>query len=527
MERRRAMTPTTQADDWRALTDAGAELLRQGRPQEALQRLQRAERLAPGERDVRYWLANACRVTGQADRARRSLRDLLDERPDDLDASFALAFLLRDAGAPGDAAEVLLQASRQAGVSAHQLLQIGGFLRDGNQFAAAIEVCEKAARLQPDQADLQFKLARLYLATGAFERSLSALRRTLDLEPSTGPAWVALAQQRTFTSADDPEFRRIEAAAARPMGREADMCIAFAHGKALDDIGRWPQAWAQYRKGNALMSSALHWNRRAWADSVDRALARTAAPGSATPAPGAGRNAVFIVGMPRSGTTLLEQLLDRHPDIVGRGELNFLAHFAGQRATTGPLSAAQRRSMGDALWTQLRLAGPETGAYIDKNPLNFRHLDLLFEVLPTARVLHLARDARASCLSCYFQLFEHADTGFSYDLDDLVIFYSGYRRLMAHWERAYPGRILRVDYARLVESGDETLGEVLEFLGLPRHAAMTEAAGGPGVVRSASAWQARQPVHARSLERWRHYYDQAPDFFDRLAAIDAQYDPVR
>ncbi|RPH93154.1 MAG: tetratricopeptide repeat protein, partial [Lysobacterales bacterium] len=200
MKRRPAMTPTTQADDWRALTEAGAELLRQGQPREALQRLQRAERMAPRERDVRYWLANACRATGQVDRARRTLRDLLDERPGDLDASFALAFLLRDAGAPGDAAEVLSQASRQAGVTAHQLLQIAGFLRDGNQFSAAIEVCEKAAGLQPDQADLQFKLARLYLATGAFERSLDALRRTLELQPSTGPAWVALAQQRTFTS---------------------------------------------------------------------------------------------------------------------------------------------------------------------------------------------------------------------------------------------------------------------------------------------------------------------------------------
>ncbi len=517
------MIPTTQADDWRAMTEAGAALLRQGRPQEALQQLQLAERLAPRERDVRYWLANACRATGQLDRARALFRELLDERPGDLDASFALAFLLRDAGAPGDAAEVLSQASRQAGVTAHQLLQIAGFLRDGNQFAAAIEVCEKASRLQPDQADLQFKLARLYLATGAFERSLDALRRTLDLQPSTGPAWVALAQQRTFTSADDSEFRRIEAAAARSMGREADMCIAFAYGKALDDLGRWPQAWAQYRKGNALMSAALNWNRRAWADSVDRALARPAAPGAATAAPAAGRNAIFIVGMPRSGTTLLEQMLNRHPDIVGRGELNFLAHFAGQRAASGSLNAAQRRAMGDALWTQLRLADPESGAYIDKNPLNFRHLDLLFEVLPTARVLHVARDARASCLSCYFQLFEHADAGFSYDLDDLVIFYSGYRRLMAHWERAFPGRILRVDYARLVASGTEALAEVLEFLGLPRHAAVTEATGQAGVVRSASAWQARQPVHQRSIERWRHYYDQAPDFFDRLAAIDAQY----
>lgn len=510
----------TQAGDWRALTAAGAAALRQGHPQEALSRLRQAASLAPGERDVRYWLANAYRLSGQEEQGSRILRALLDEWPADIEASFALAFLLRDAGAPGEAAAVLLQASRQSGVTAHQLLQIAGFLRDSNQHAAAIEVCEKAAGLSPDQADLQFKLARLYLATGAFERSREALHRTLELRPTTGPAWIALAQQHTFESADDAEFRRIEEAAGRSLGREADMCVAFAYGKALDDLGRHPPAWEQYRKGNAQMAAARGWNRRSWADFVQRSLSR---PAAASPLAGPDRAAVFIVGMPRAGTTLLEQLLNRHPRINGRGELNFLPHFAGQRAESGPLDTARCKAMGDLLWTQLRQDGSETAAYIDKNPLNFRYLDLLFEILPTARVLHLARDGRASCLSCYFQLFEHADTGFSFDLDDLVTYYSGYRRLMTHWERSYPGRVLRVDYERLVKSGHEVLKDVLKFLDLERDDAMTVTDDSHSVVRTASAWQARQPAHARSVERWRHYHAQAPDFFARLAAIDAQY----
>lgn len=510
----------THDNDWRALTEMGAALLRQGRPQEALGPLQQAEQLAPAERDVRYWLANASRMTGQGEKGGQILRALLAERPADLEASFALAFLLRDTGAPGDAAQVLLQASRQPGVTAHQLLQITGFLRDSNQHAAAIEVCEKAARLRPDEADLQFKLARLYLAMGDFEKSLAALHRTLKLQPSTGPAWVALAQQRAFASAADPEFRLIEDAAGRQLGREADMCVAFAYGKALDDIGCYPEAWQQYRKGNTAMSASLNWNRRAWTDFVERARSRPAAQ----PAPmEPGREAVFIVGMPRSGTTLLEQVLARHARVSGRGELNFLSHFAQQRAVAGALNAAQLKAMGEVLWTQLRQDGPESGAYIDKNPLNFRHLDLLFEILPSARVLHLTRDGRDSCLSCYFQLFEHADTGFSYDLDDLVIFYSGYRRVMAHWERIYPGRILRVDYDQLVRSGGDAPAGVPEFLGLEWNAAQAADAESARAVRTASAWQARQPVHARSVERWRRYYEQAPDFFDRLAAIDAQY----
>ena len=517
------MTPNPQADDWRALTQAGAALLRQGRPQEALQRLQRAERLAPRERDVRYWLANACRAAGQIDRARRTLRDLLHERPGDLDASFAMAFLLRDAGAPGEAAEVLLQASRQAGVTAHQLLQIGGFLRDANQIGGAIEVCEKAVAVLPREADMHFKLARLYQAAGAFDKSLASLRRTLELNPAAGPAWIALAQQKKFDSAGDPEFRRLSEAAGRSLDREADLCIAFAYGKALDDLGRWPEAWVQYRRGNELISRSLVWNRRAWADFVEHAAARGPAlktldsEGTSR----SGRNAVYIVGMPRSGTTLLEQILDRHPRITGRGELNQLAYFASQRTKLGPPGSAQRSHVADVLWTQLRLEGQEAAHYIDKNPLNFRYLDLLFEIFPGARVLHVTRDGRASCLSCYFQLFEHTDTAFSCSLEDLVQFYAGYRRLMAHWERVWPDRILRVEYNDLVNNVRDTVARALAFLGVGWDDAVLQKPGRERVVRGASAWQARQPVHQRSIERWRHYYDQAPDFFDRLAAIDA------
>ena len=508
-------------EHWRTLTENGIALLRQSQPQNALVQLKQAEHLAPKEREVRYWLANAYRMTGETNRARSLFQKLLAERPDDFDSSFALAFLLRDVGAPADATKALLQASVQPAVTVHQLLQIAGFLRDSNQFAAAIQVCKRAVGLSPGQADLHFKLARLYQATGAFDLALDELRKTLDLKPSTGPAWTILAQQKRFDSIDDAEFRRIQAAAGQSYGREADMCIAFAYGKALDDLEQWPQAWVQYQKGNQLMSGTTPWNQSAWRDFLDRSMANTSKASVA--APGTGRNAVFIVGMPRSGTTLLEQMLDRHPRITGRGELNFLAHFAQQLLGPGPITELQRNEMADVFWTQLRLNGPENGIYIDKNPLNFRYLDVLFEIMPTAKVLHVSRDGRDSCLSCYFQLFQHEDTAFSNSLEHLVDFYSGYRRLMAKWGKIYPERIHRVNYDELVNSRDDVLAKALGFLGTEWDDAVTKASNQGGVVRTASVWQARQPIHARSVARWRHYYDQAPEFFTRLSVIDNGY----
>ena len=179
--------------------------------------------------------------------------------------------------------------------------------------------------------------------------------------------------------------------------------------------------------------------------------------------------------------------------------------------------------MGSALWTQMRLQGAEDGAYIDKNPMNFRHLGLLFALLPSERVLHVTRDGRASCLSCYFQLFQHRDTAFTYDLGNLADFYAGYRRMMAHWESQYPERIMRVNYEDLVGARRDVLVDVLRFLDVEWDEAVVDSSASDAVVRSASVWKARPPVHRRSVDRWRNYAELAPEFFARLAEIDAEY----
>ena len=181
--------------------------------------------------------------------------------------------------------------------------------------------------------------------------------------------------------------------------------------------------------------------------------------------------------------------------------------------------------MAELLWTQMRLEGAEDDIYIDKNPLNFRFLQILFELMPTAKVVHVTRDGRDSCLSCFFQLFEQTtDTAFSYTLDNLVAFYSGYRRLMAHWEKIYAQNILRVRYEDLVHSSKRVLADTLGFLGVEWDDSVIMSGKRNQVVRTASVWQARQPVYTHSVGRWRHYADKAPDFFARISDIDNEFD---
>ena len=502
--------------DWKALLDAGIQAVQQKKPDQALQHLEQAYHLAPAERLVRYWLANASRLNGNTARAEQLYDELLEEDVRDIDTAVAKAFLLREQGRSTDAAAILLTLVNALPQDLETQLKVIGFLRDSNHLDEAISVCKQAISTSPERADIRFKMARLYLAIGKFDDALTYLRQALAINAGMGNAWLGIAQLQRFESIEDKDFLGLEKASLGDLTPEAEMCIAFASGKANDDLRRWPQAWQQYTLGNNIHKKDQPWDQEKWNRTVSRILKTP----TNVRAPANSRRPVFIVGMIRAGTTLLEQRLDRHPDITGRGELNFLAHMAGLFPDISKLSEADKVTVADEIWAQMRLQGPQEAIYIDKNPLNFRFLSFLFAVLPEARVIHIHRDGRDSCLSSYFQLFQHSDTDFSNDLNHIVEYYREYRRLMAHWQSQFPGRIHNISYAGLVESTRSTLAGVLEFVGADWDEAVMETGGRSRVIRTASAWQARQPLYQRSLGRWKNYYDQAPEFFDAIARID-------
>jgi tetratricopeptide (TPR) repeat protein len=514
---------------WQTLVEAGIRDIKQQNPQLAHKKLKDAYRLAPSERMVRYWLGNACRMCGDADRAELLFRELLVENAADEEAAFALSWLLREQGRSEQAADTLAGLAKVSGDRLETLLQIAGFLRDSNQFSQAITVCRQAMELEPDRADLHSMLARLLQAEGEFEAALSSLRSALEMDATLGGAWLSLAQLQKFQTGDEPDMKMLRDAAGNSLGDETDMCISFAFGKALDDLGQWPDAWHQFNRGNSLREAGQPWNTVAWENFISTRLTSggkskvQAREGVPRNVPDNMRRPVFIIGMLRSGTTLLELCLDRHPEITGRGELNFLARLAGQYAGRAHLSNEQRTAAATELWTQMRLQGPEDHFYVDKNPLNFRFLDTLHSVMPEARVIHIQRDGRDSCLSCYFQLFQHPDAGFSNRLDYLLAYYRGYHRLMTHWQHEYPGWIHTISYADLVDSTETTLAGTLKYLGVDWDDRIMEPGKERRPVRTASTWQARQPIYRDSLKRWNDYYEQAPDFFDTIEEIDRQF----
>lgn len=208
----------------------------------------------------------------------------------------------------------------------------------------------------------------------------------------------------------------------------------------------------------------------------------------------------LIVGMPRSGTTLVEQIVSSHPLVAAGGELTF---WTDQRETAAAKDAASRLAAG--YLALLRRIGPGSERVTDKNPFNFLHLGAIRLALPHARFIHVRRDPIDTCLSIYFTRFA-TPQAFAYDRGDLVFYYRQYERLMAHWRAFIPAdRLLEIDYESLIANRESLTRRMIAFCGLPWDAACLAPESNPRLVRTASVWQARQPVYRTSVERWRRY----------------------
>lgn len=474
--------------------------------------------------EVRYWLANAYRMHAKPDKAYSLFSQLIAESPGDEQFAFGLAFLLRDQGQIDRAVDVLSKLSRRSANDGNRQLRIAGFLRDVNAFDAAIDACQLAKQSLPDSAEIDLKLARMYQATGDFDKAAAAARAALSKNHELGGAWLVLAHSQQFCSdqdnntSDDLELMRQRQ--AQLISEEARMANAFALGKALDDCADYASAWKNFVLGNDLASLSNPWKQEHWKAFIEQRLSSN---GRQIPGPEHGveadRRPLFIVGMLRSGTTFLEQRLDRHDQIQGRGELNMLSHLVNQGRVN--------EEGADELWRHLQRDDSESRIFVDKNPLNFRYLAELRQMMPHARVIHMQRDGRNSCLSCFMQLFQHPDTAFTYRLDQLVAFYAGYRQLMDHCERSFPGWIHTVQYEDLVTDPRDNLAAIADYLEIEWSESLLETGDQQRAVRTASAWQARQPIYTRSLDRWKHYRDQAETFFKQIEEIDRRFSAAR
>ncbi|MDP6557448.1 MAG: tetratricopeptide repeat protein [Pirellulaceae bacterium] len=467
-----------------ALSNQGVALQRLGRLDEAVACLQRAVAIKPDHMESHNNLGNALQALGQLDEAVLSYRRALQIKPNYAKAHNNLGNVLEALGKRDEAA------------SSYQ----------------------EALQIQPNYAEAHNNLGNVLEAQGKLKEAMVAYERALQIQPDYAGAYANLAQARPYTSADKNEIERIETLLDSGSLTDPQRChLHFALGKIYDDCQDWYRAFTHFREGNALVDVTYD-NEQSVAE-VDAIMTHCTPPllqkGSELGDPS--ELPVLIVGMPRSGTTLVEQILATHPAVYGAGELLHIASIAkdlpqdvdpalGYPACLSKLNRPTARKFAETYLDQLRSESQSVIRVTDKMPSNFLHLGLVAMLLPNARIIHCRRHPLDVCLSCYYKNFI-TQTGLSYtfDLRNLGLYHRQYVRLMDHWRQVLPLRMLDVDYESLVDNQEEISRTLVEFCGLEWNPECLEFHKTERDVRTASVWQVRQPIFSTSVGRWKHY----------------------
>ncbi len=463
-----------------------ANLLRvQGRLEEALVRYEQVAALMPGSPDAHNNVGNVLAMLSRYDEATRRYERALALRPQFAEAHNNLA----------------------------------NVLKQQDQFDRAIHEYQQVLALQPDYADAHNNLGNVLRHQGKIDEAMALFNRAIEIQPDFAQAHYDRTALKTFR-ADDPELATLEALAADPNRRDDNkmVYIHFGLGKALEDAGQYDRAFQQWIKGNALQRKMIHYDEPAELQNFTLACRSfpaklseqfpDAGDPSATP--------IFILGMPRSGTTLIEQILASHPLVYGAGELAALGQVACAVTNTArqiipfplylqSLKAEGLRRMGQAYLAKLPPLPEGKTRLTDKMPANFLYIGLIRLILPNAKIIHTVRDPADTCLSCFSRLFT-VGQGYSYELGELGRYYRHYHELMDHWRAVLPaGSILDVRYEDVVDRLEEQARRLLDFCGLPWDPACLEFHKTKRLITTASDIQVRQPLYRSSVVRWRHY----------------------
>ena len=385
-------------------------------------------------------------------------------------------------------------------------------------YDTALTLHEAALAVTPADAPAWMRYGHLLKTAGRTEDAVAAYRKSLALHPR-GEAWWSLADLKLlrFTSADVAAMRSLMQRGGTSPGDLA--MLHFALGKAFEDAGDFAQSFLQYDMGNALKRSLQPHIAAGVTAYVDRAVALftpeffAARAGSGDPAP----DPIFVVGMPRSGSTLVEQILASHSAIEGTMELADMIAIARKAMGSGKFDFANYPgALADLDADALRALGADYLArtrvyrragrplFVDKMPNNFMHIGLIHLILPNAKIIDVRRHPLACCLSAFKQHFT-AGQPFSYDLTDLGRYYADYVRLMAHFDAVLPGRVHRVFYEELVRDPEEQVCGLLAYCGVPFEEQTLRFHENRRAVRTASSEQVRRPIFSDGLESWRSF----------------------
>ena len=382
----------------------------------------------------------------------------------------------------------------------------------------ALDAYRRLLADDPRNAELQLSVAHTLKTLGRREEAIDAYRQAAASRPDFGDAFWSLANLKTYRFTEE-EIRQMRETEARPQTALVDRYhLCFALGKALEDRREYAESFACYERGNLLKSRETRYSSDAMERSMNAQREVCTAEffasrkGCGDPRP----DPIFIVGLPRSGSTLLEQILASHSRVEGTMELPDIPRLAFELngRDRGPdlrypqvlreIPIDRFREFGARYLESTRVYRHSAPLFIDKMPNNFRQIGLIHLILPNARIIDARREPMACCFSNFKQLFA-AGQEFTYSLEDIGRYYRGYVDLMEHWDRVLPGKVLRVQYEQVVHDLEGNVRRILEFCGLEFEPGCLDFHKTERSVRTASSEQVRQPIFSEGLDQWRHF----------------------
>jgi tetratricopeptide (TPR) repeat protein len=512
----------------------GALLHEQGRLDEAVAACQTAVRLNPNFAEAYYNLAIALAAQKKFGHATAAYRKAVEIRPDYAEAHSGLGTALRASGKLDPAIAAYRRAITLKPDHPEPHCNLGRALHDQGKSQEAIDALRHGLLLDGSSAEAHNSLGLVLRAVGKLSEGRAAVEEAIRLAPSSAKYRRHLSEMIRFRDGDshltDLE-RLLGEADTLALGERTD--LHFALGKAYDDLGRHADAAQQLLRGNALKRREVSYDAAA-VDEVFERIRNVFARDWLEVRQGAGHPSaipVFIIGMPRSGTTLVEQILASHPRVFGGGEMKYFGDAVGEIEegcgaiypdAASTMTGSDFADLGGRYLTEsLRLAQPGALHVTDKMPSNFLFAGLIHLSLPNAPIIHTVRDPADTCLSCFSKLFT-GELNYTYDLAELGRYYRQYQLLMAHWKRVLPaGRILDVCYEELVEDVEGHARRIIAHCGLewdPRCLSFQE---NDRPVRTASATQVRQPIYKSAVGRWRPYQAFLAPLLHELGAANA------
>jgi tetratricopeptide (TPR) repeat protein len=494
-----------------AWLDCGRALVLRRELDTAHEVLNRAAGLYPASGELCVGLAGLHWQTGRHEQAEKLLRDWLSQHTGDIGASFLLARLLFEQGRVRAAATVVRELFASGPQNVETVIQAVEMLDDFGCPQEAITICEDALKGEAGDPRLHAYAGMLGIQLGRFQDTRAHYEYALS-HAAAAVEWnipIGLSSLQRYTDLAHPDFAFFHKVLGQPgLSDGARATTLFALGKACDDIAEYGLATRYLREANSRARAHRPWSRKQWNRLIAARLSAVPFPWGLPPADW---TPIFVVGVPRSGTTLLAELIARHPQVCNRGELGWLQRQAATLASA-PREQREPFEQAAARYTaHLRQDDSDAGWFIDKQPLNWLYVDLIMACWPNARIIHCQRHPRDVALSLWSQSFHDSAHNYACDFVDIAAVIRGCDRVMKHWQTHYAASIYTVHYEELVRQPDAWVERISRWIGLPTPPLQEPMNADGHAIRTASAWQARQPVHARSVGHWKNYAAHVPE----------------